>query len=708
MKKTLLLSLILINIYFFQSCVDKIVVVEAGNPGGKLILKSDPPGAQIYLLGTYTNKLTPDSIIQLKDGNYDVTLKKQNYHDTTFVISVYDTLTISKNVVLKSTLSTGNIFIETEPSGAEILLDSIKTNQFTPDTLKNISKGEHLLTLKKNNYRDTTISITIEEDLTVSKIVKLKSITPVGDLFIESVPSGAQIFLDSLNTNKLTPDTLRNLTTGEHSISIKKENYNDTTFKVTIIENQTVSKSIVLLSTTSVGNIFLQSTPEDAQIYVDSINTNKLTPYSLNNLTTGQHQITLKKENYKDTTLVITVIKNQVVSKTVILTSKIITGNILIDSNPAGAQIYLDNKNTNKSTPDTLENLTAGEHNIILKKNNYVDTSFVITVQKNNTTTKSITLTAVIIRGNVYLDSSPSGAQIFVDNVNTNKVTPDSVKNLISGNHNIKLKKENYRDTTFQINVIGYITVSKQVVMASLRGGIFIESSPNGAGIYINDKYSDKTTPDTIKNLVFGTYKVSLKYPNYNDTTFYVDVSPNTITYKNINLTQKIDYGKLYIQTNPSGANIFIDNSNTGKLTPDTVKNLEVGNYNVTLKLTDYNDTTFSVNIQKDFVTLKNINLREKQAVQIDTLYYGFILLGQTRFTFSFNQDITLDNVDIIEPGSSNKTSFDYGGESINKGSTRNIYYPQFKVGEWHLIFYGKKASSSKSSFTLQKTLTIP
>ena len=244
--------------------------------------------------------------------------------------------------------------------------------------------------------------------------------------------------------------------------------------------------------------------------------------------------------------------------------------------------------------------------------------------------------------------------------------------------------------------------------MASLRGGIFIESSPNGAGIYINDKYSDKTTPDTIKNLVFGTYKVSLKYPNYNDTTFYVDVSPNTITYKNINLTQKIDYGKLYIQTNPSGANIFIDNSNTGKLTPDTVKNLEVGNYNVTLKLTDYNDTTFSVNIQKDFVTLKNINLREKQAVQIDTLYYGFILLGQTRFTFSFNQDITLDNVDIIEPGSSNKTSFDYGGESINKGSTRNIYYPQFKVGEWHLIFYGKKASSSKSSFTLQKNLTIP
>ncbi len=299
MKKTLLLSLILINIYFFQSCVDKIVVVDTGNRGGKLILKSDPPGAQIYLLGTYTNKLTPDSIIQLKDGNYDVTLKKQNYHDTTFVISVYDTLTISKNIVLKSALSTGNIFIETEPTGAEILLDSIKTNQFTPDTLKNISKGEHLLTLKKSNYRDTTVSITVDEDLTVSKTVKLISITPVGDLFIESEPGGAQIFLDSLNTNKLTPDTLKNLTTGEHSISIKKENYRDTTFNVTIIENQTVSKSLVLLSTTSVGNIFLQSTPGDAQIYIDNINTNKLTPYSLNNLTTGQHQITLKRKTIK-------------------------------------------------------------------------------------------------------------------------------------------------------------------------------------------------------------------------------------------------------------------------------------------------------------------------------------------------------------------------------------------------------------------------
>ena len=129
---------ILLTVSLFQSCVDKIVVADVGKPTGKIIIESNPPGAEIYLLGTKTDKVTPDSIDQLDSGEYEITLKKANYRDTTLNITVYDSLTTFRMVILQSIFEAGNIFLESEPVGAEIFLDSLKTNSFTPDTLKNI------------------------------------------------------------------------------------------------------------------------------------------------------------------------------------------------------------------------------------------------------------------------------------------------------------------------------------------------------------------------------------------------------------------------------------------------------------------------------------------------------------------------------------------------------------------------------------------
>ncbi|MEE9448477.1 MAG: PEGA domain-containing protein, partial [Ignavibacteriaceae bacterium] len=57
------------------------------------------------------------------------------------------------------------------------------------------------------------------------------------------------------------------------------------------------------------------------------------------------------------------------------------------------------------------------------------------------------------------------------------------------------------------------------------------------------------------------------------------------------------DPGSIYVTSNPAGAQIWIDGVNTSQVTPDTIKNLDEGVYNVTLKLADYNDATFSVSV---------------------------------------------------------------------------------------------------------------
>jgi len=55
--------------------------------------------------------------------------------------------------------------------------------------------------------------------------------------------------------------------------------------------------------------------------------------------------------------------------------------------------------------------------------------------------------------------------------------------------------------------------------------------------------------------------------------------------------------GSIYITSNPAGAEIWIDGLNSSLTTPDTVTNVEQGVRNVTLKLQDYNDTTFAISV---------------------------------------------------------------------------------------------------------------
>jgi len=85
--------------------------------------------------------------------------------------------------------------------------------------------------------------------------------------------------------------------------------------------------------------------------------------------------------------------------------------------------------------------------------------------------------------------------------------------------------------------------------------------------------------------------------------------------------------GSIYITSNPSGAEIWLDGVNTFQTTPDTVKNVDEGAHNVTLKLQEYNDTTFTVNVtggQTSVVT--NVVL----VSNINTTLYGPVKIYET------------------------------------------------------------------------------
>lgn len=60
---------------------------------------------------------------------------------------------------------------------------------------------------------------------------------------------------------------------------------------------------------------------------------------------------------------------------------------------------------------------------------------------------------------------------------------------------------------------------------------------------------------------------------------------------------EAVTTGSVYITSTPAGADIYIGTTDQGKNTPDSLTAMEAGNYQVTLKLTGYKDTTFTVTI---------------------------------------------------------------------------------------------------------------
>lgn len=204
-------------------------------------------------------------------------------------------------------------------------------------------------------------------------------VTPLkGNIYIESSPQGAEIWINGENTELITPNSVKDLTAGNYLITLKLQNYNDTTFSVIVNEGKLTSVSIAFKP--NFGSINISSNPSGAEIWLDGVNTSRFTPYNISDLTPGNYTLTLKLQNYYDTTFVVPVIAGQQTSKSITLNQIINTGSIYITSIPAGAEIWLDGTNTSQTTPDTLIDVNEGVRLVQLRLIEYRDTTFSISV----------------------------------------------------------------------------------------------------------------------------------------------------------------------------------------------------------------------------------------------------------------------------------------------------------------------------------------
>jgi eukaryotic-like serine/threonine-protein kinase len=192
------------------------------------------------------------------------------------------------------------------------------------------------------------------------------------------------------------------------------------------------------------GQLNVNSTPAGAQIQIDGQNDPSwVTPFNIAGLNPGQHTLTIIKPGYATDTRSIEVASGSRSFVSVQLAQ--LAATVSVTSDPAGAAIWMDGKDTGRVTPAQISVDKPGNHSFTFKKQGYLDESSNANLQVGQTFHLSPSLKALgntddikiggkfkklfggsdtAGMGAVSVKTSPKGAQVAINNRILDKNSP--------------------------------------------------------------------------------------------------------------------------------------------------------------------------------------------------------------------------------------------------------------------------------------------
>lgn len=160
--------------------------------------------------------------------------------------------------------------------------------------------------------------------------------------------------------------------------------------------------------------------------------------------------------------------------------------------------------------------------------------------------------------------------------------------------------------------IVSFISCEKEVFTGLVENNItefakvFVSSNPAGYKVYIDNKYMNVTSPDSIKFVKEGNHKLTLKHDLFSDSSMNIEVTKLSTLSVNIDMMENPRfYAKVNCSSNPSGAKIYLNNIATNLVTPATLTKIYPGEVEI----------KFSKNQCRDDVVLINLKGNESSTI---------------------------------------------------------------------------------------------
>lgn len=262
-----------------------------------------------------------------------------------------------------------------------------------------------------------------------------------------------------------------------------------------------------------------------------------------------------------------------------------------------GAELYVDGKYVT-DVPAKVA-LSAGKHNIVLKKSLHLDYMASMNLKEGETSTLSVEMEK---NYNYVSVVAPLDAQIVLDSkiLGAGKWSG----NLECGEYQLEARKKGYKPSTMTLTVTTgrsiAVTLPKQV---PIMGYISVDSNVQGCSVYVDERYMGKTPLKT--EVCIGDHCVKVKMPNGQTKEQMVTVDEGKVT--KLDFAGKNMYPISYT-TNVKDAKFQIDGSIYEY--HSLPKTLEEGRHNVRVVSPKYKDCKRNVYVKNDS-NIEHFKLRE-------------------------------------------------------------------------------------------------
>ena len=166
-------------------------------------------------------------------------------------------------------------------------------------------------------------------------------------------------------------------------------------------------------------------------------------PCTFNDLVPARYSLQVQKDGYLPVQTAVELKQHESLDQRIHLDA--LAKGLYVSSRPAGAEVYINGAKQSGQTPTTLP-LASGQYDLVLRMPGYEAYAGHVQVKDNIQTTLDVELkekTQVHVAW-AQVDSTPSGAEIFVDGAPANQSTPARVQ-IRTGSHIIAIRLAGYQ-----------------------------------------------------------------------------------------------------------------------------------------------------------------------------------------------------------------------------------------------------------------------
>jgi hypothetical protein len=299
----------------------------------------------------------------------------------------------------------GTLTVTSYPSGAVVILDGYNFGT-TPYIFTGLTTGYHTVEVDYPGYEAYINNVYIDNGASAAINADLTQLLTYGSMLVRSTPTGADVYVDG-NYQGTSPVTVSALAAGRHQVELHLAGYEVLTSRQNVNGGQGTVVDLVLTPYTfssEYGSIDVTSDIPGALVYLDGIykgSTPSGKVFNIISVSPGDHTLLLHVPGSTDFTQTVTVTAGKITYVRATfnavssvqpgsVTSSSGAGSVIVTSNPAGGEVYVDNQFRGVA-PVTIYNLATGSHIVNMKLAGYSDWSSSVDVQANQMQTVAAT-----------------------------------------------------------------------------------------------------------------------------------------------------------------------------------------------------------------------------------------------------------------------------------------------------------------------------